>query len=468
MKVMIVGGGKLGVRLAATMNNEKMDVTLVDSNQDVLDKINEHLDVLTIVASGINVSTLKELNIGKFDLLVACTENDATNSIICTFAKKLGCKQTIARIRDPEYMEQLDFIRDELGIDLVINPDLATANTIAKYLTKNVIFYSGEFASGRVKMFDFSIGHLKDFVGKKVSELDGLENLLITAISRDGKLIIPDGNTELIPDDVIYVLGVCENIDGLSKRFKLRGSDKKVENTLIFGGGHVSYYLAKELVNSKINVTLIEKDRKKVEKLGELLDHVLVIEGDGTDLTLLEEENLHGMDAFVGATGFDEQNLLMALMAKQAGVHKTIAKVSRQNYNHIIDKLGIDVAINPINITASSILKFVRGGKVASVSLLLGGKGEVTEIIATQDMPYIGKPIKKLNLPTGIIIGTIIRGQEIIIPNGDSIILANDRLVVFTLEENKDHLKQLFQPGKGGILSELWNRNKNPRFDSDH
>jgi trk system potassium uptake protein TrkA len=465
---MIVGGGKLGVRLAATMNNEKMDVTLVDTNPEVIDKVNEHLDVLTIVANGINVAVLKDLNIERYDLLVACTSNDATNSIICTFAKKLGCKQTIARIRDPEYMEQLDFIRDELGIDLIINPDLATANTIAKYLLKNVIFYTGEFGSGRVKMFDFSIGHLKDFIGKRIAELQGMDDLLITAISRDGNLIIPDGSTVLLPDDVIYVLGVFENIDELSKRFKLRGSEKKVENTMILGGGHVGYYLAKELAKAKINVTLIEQDPKKVQQLAELLDHVLVIQGDGTDLTLLEEENLEQMDAFICVTGFDEQNLLMALMAKQSGVNKCIAKVSRQNYIHIIDKLEIDVAINPINITASNILKFVRGGKVASVSLLLGGKGEVTEIIASPDMPYIDKPIHKLHLPKGIIIGTIIRDKEIIIPNGQSIIQANDRLVVFTLAENIDSLKQLFRRSKGGFLGELWNRNKNSGVDSDH
>lgn len=458
MKVMIVGGGKLGTRLAATMLHENMDVTLVDSNPMVIEKINEHMDVLTVVANGINVAVLKELHIERFDLLVACTDNDATNSIICTFSKKLGCTQTIARIRDPEYMEQLDFIRDEMGIDLIINPDLATANTITKYLTKNVVFYAGEFGGGRVKMFDFSIGNSRDFVGKTVAQIDGLDDLLITAISRDGNLIIPDGATVLAPDDVIYVLGMWKNIDALTKQFKLRRMDKKVENTLILGGGHIGYYLAKELAALKINVTLIEQDPRKVQKLAELLDHVLVIEGDGTDLSLLEEESIEKMDAFIGVTGFDEQNLLMALLAKQSGVSKTIAKVSRPNYVHVIDKLDIDVAINPINITASNILKFVRGGKVASVSLLLGGKGEVTEIIVSPDMPYVGKPIYKLHLPKGILIGTIIRGKEIIIPNGNSIIEANDRLVVFTLAEDIDSLKQLFRRSKGGFLGEFWNR----------
>ncbi|WP_207740827.1 Trk system potassium transporter TrkA [Alkalibacter mobilis] len=465
---MIVGAGKLGVRLAGIMNHENMDVTLVDENQLVIDNVNEHLDVMTVVASGINVSTLKDLNIEKFDILVASTESDSTNSIICTFAKKLGCKQTIARIRDPEYMEQLDFVRDELGIDLIINPDLATANTIAKYLLKNVVFYSGEFASGKVKMIDFCVGNLHNFVGKKLSEIQGLDNLLITAVSRQGNLIIPNGFTVIEPDDVIYVLGVSEHIEKLSKLYKLRGTEKRVENALILGGGNVGYYLAKELAKSKVRVTIIEQNIKKVKRLAESLDHVLVIDGDGTDITLLEEENIQNMDAFVGVTGFDEQNLLMALMAKQFGVNKTIAKVSRQNYTKIIDKLDIDVAINPVNITASNILKFVRGGKVASVSLLLGGNGEVTEIIATADMPYIDKPIYKLNLPKGLIIGAIIHDGEVVIPNGNSIIRANDRIVVFTLSEDIESLKSLFKRGKGGLFSELWNRSKNPGFDTDN
>jgi len=468
LKVMIVGAGKLGVRLAKTMNLENMDVTLVDDNPKVIEKVNEHLDVLTVVASGINVSSLMELNIDKFDLLVATTDGDATNSVICTFAKKLGCKKTIARIRDPEYMEQMSFIKEELGIDLVINPDLATANTIAKYLMRSVAFYSGEFASGKVKMIDFKTGNLENFTGKKISEIEGMENLLITAISREGSLIIPDGSTALQSGDVIYVIGLCEHIDRFSKRFQLKGVEKKVENAMILGGGNVGYYLAKVLAKSKVKVTIIDQDRRKVQKLAEQLDHVLVINGDGTDITLLEEENIEQMDAFVGVTGFDEQNLLMALMAKQYGVSKAIAKVSRQNYTKIIDKLDIDVAINPVNITASNILKYVRGGKVASVSLLLGGKGEVTEIIVSPEMPYINKPIHNLNLPKGLIIGAIIRDGKVEIPNGSSIIRENDRIVVFTLAEDIESLKTLFKPGKGGLLGELWNRSKSIGFNSDN
>ena len=460
MKVMIVGAGKLGVKLAEAMTVENMDVTLVDSDAKVIERINEHLDVLTVVASGISVTMLKEMNIEEYDIIVATTENDETNVVICTFAKKLGCNQTIARIRNPEYTEQLNFVRHELGIDLIINPDLATASSIAKYLLKNVMFYTGDFADGKVKMIDFKISYKSAFVGKRLFQLEDFDSLIITAISRDGNLIIPDGNTEVQAEDVVHIIGKQDDLFKLSKKHKLIGNDKHVDKVMIIGGGNVGYYLAKELSLAKVSTTLIEQDRARAMKLAETLEHVLIINGDGTDVNILEEENIDQMDAFIGTTGYDEQNLLMALMAKQYGVGKCIAKVSRKNYTKIIDKLDIDAALNPVNITASNILKYVRGGKVISVSLLLGGDGEVTEIIATNDMPYLDKPLKDLNLPKGIIIGAIIHRGDVIIPKGSSIIRANDRIVVFSLAEDTENLKKLFTPGKRGLFSELWNRNK--------
>ncbi len=460
MKVMIVGAGKLGVKLAEAMTLENMDITLVDSNAKVIERINEHLDVLTVVANGISVSMLKEMNINEFDILVAATDHDETNAIICTFAKKLGCRQTIARIRNPEYTEQLGFIRHELGIDLVINPDLATANSIAKYLLKNVMFYSGDFADGKVKMIDFKIGYKSSLVRKRLFELEDFEDLIITAISRNGKLIIPNGDTCIKEEDVIHIIGKEENLLKLSKQHKLVGNQKALEKVMIVGGGNLGFYLAKELGEARVSTTIIEADRMRAQKLAEDLDHALIINGDGTDVNLLEEENVDQMDAFIGATGYDEQNLLLALMAKQYGVDKCIAKVSRKNYTKIIDKLDIDAALNPVNITASNILKFVRGGKVVSVSLLLGGDGEVTEIVASEELPYLNKPLKDIDFPKGIIIGAIIHHGEVIIPKGTSIIQANDRMVVFSLAEDTDNLKKLFNPGKRGRISELWNRSK--------
>lgn len=467
MKAMIVGAGKLGAKLAEFFVAENIEVTVMDSNTRVLERLNEHLDVLTVIANGIDIRMMRELGIEEYDLLVGTTENDETNTLICTLAKKLGCKQTIARIRNPEYMQQIDFIKAELGIDHIINPDLATAIAMEKYLMKSYSFYTDDFASGKVQMVDFNVNDNEEFVGMRVMDLKGLDSLLITAISRDGSLIIPNGSTEIIRGDIIHVIGQSNEVENISKRLGEDFKTKMIRSAMILGGGNVGYYLAQRLEKNKIQVTLVEQDKKRCQELSELLDNVLIIHGDGTDIHLLEEENLTGVDAFVGVTGFDEANLLMALMAKQSGVRKTVAKISRSNYIKIIDRLKIDAAINPVYITASSILKYIRGGKVVSVSLLLGGNAEVTEIIIDKDLPCIGKKLMDLSLPKGIIIGAVVRDNDVIIPKGDTELKANDRIVVFCLSENLSGLKMFFKPKKGGLLGELWNRNKGARKPAD-
>lgn len=465
MKVIIVGAGKLGQKLAESLVAENIDVILIDSNTNLIDKINENLDVLTVAASGVDINTLKEVDIKSCDLLVACTKEDETNTVICLLAKKLGCKKTIARIRNPEYMEQLDFVKTELGIDYIINPELETAKVIEKYLLKNFSFYTGDFAKGKVTMLDFNIGHNEGFVGKKIESLRDFDDFLITAVSRGGEIIIPDGSTQLIKNDIIHVIGKSTDIERLDAKFQeeIGIMRKQIERVMILGGGKVSFYLAKQLSQSDISVTILEEDKARCEVLDEKLDNVLIIHGDGTDIHLLEEENLKSMDAFIGLTGYDEQNLLMALMAKQAGVSRAVAKISRENYIKIIDKLDIDAAFNPVYITASNILKYIRGGKVISVSLLLGGDGEVTEIIVGENLSFTGKPLAELNLPKGIIIGAIVRNGDVIIPKGSSIIYPGDRIIVFSLTKDLPTLKMFMKSGKGGIFGELRNRVKGTR-----
>lgn len=463
MKVIVVGAGKLGYKLAEAMVLDGIDVTVMDNNPKVIDFVNEHLDVLTVLANGIDINILRKLGISQYNLLVASTDSDETNTLICSLAKKLGCKKTIARIRNPKYMEQLDFIKVELGIDHIINPDLATAQAMEKYLLKNYSFYSGDFASGKVQMIDINIEHMEGFVGKKLMELEDFQGLLITAISRDGSIIIPDGSTELMANDTIYVIGRSDDINKLNNRFTQDITRKDIERVMILGGSNIGFYLAEKLSKANIAVTLIEKDKERCQELSEILDDVLIIHGDGSDIHLLEEERISSMDAFVGVTGYDEENLLIALMAKQSGVRKTISKISRQNYTKIIDRLGIDAALNPIYITTSNILKYIRGGKIVSVSLLLGGDGEVTEIIIGKDLPIVGKTLEELKLPKGIIIGAIVHNGKVIIPNGKSVINADDRIVVFCLTEDLPTLKIFFKSHKGGVLSELWNRAKGTR-----
>lgn len=463
MKVMIIGAGKLGYKLAEAMLNEEIDVTLMDSNPKVIERVNDHLDVLTVNANGLEVEILRELNIENYDLLLASTSSDETNTIICTLAKKLGCIKTIARIRNPEYIKQLDFIKHEMGIDHIVNPDFATANEIARYLLKSYNFYSGNFAKGKVQMVDLNINNIKEFIGKKVMELDNIQGMLIVAISRNGSIIIPDGSTELLRDDIIYLMGENKIINNWENKYRHNTNKRHVKRVMIFGGGKIGYYLAKQLTESNINVAIVEQDRERCKYLSSNLNNTLIIHGDGTDMNLLEEEDLLSMDAFVGATGYDEQNILMCLMAKQSHVNKVIAKISRPSYSHIIDKLGIDLALNPVNITISDILKFIRGGKVVSVSLLLGEEAEVTEVIVGENLPVVGKKISELELPKGMIIGSVVHKGKVIIPNGDTIINARDRLIIFCLTENIHSIDMFLKPNKGGILSELWNGNQGIR-----
>ncbi len=458
MKVMIVGAGKLGYKLADLMDNEDIEVTMVDTNFKTLESISNHLDVLTVVANGIQIGALKELDIQSYDFLIASTNSDETNTLICTLAKKLKCKKTIARIRNPEFIEQLDFVKSQMGIDYIINPDLTTAIEIERYLLRSYNFYSDDFAKGKVSMVDFHIGNKEDFVGKCIKDLKGLEELLITAISRDGSLIIPNGSTKLMKNDVIHVIGKINNINKLGEMLKINMDKKRSKKAMILGGGKIGFYLAQRLEQDNVLVTIVEADKSRCQYLSERLNHALVIHGDGTDINLLEEEDLASMDAFIGATGFDEQNLLMSLVAKQLGVNKTIAKISRPNYINIIDKLDVDIALNPVNITASDILRYIRGGKVVSVSLLLGGQGEVTEIIATEDLPIVGKPLSELGLPKGIIIGAIVHRGKVIIPKGDTIIHPKDRIIVFTLTSDMPFFSKMIKPNKGGIFNELWGR----------
>jgi trk system potassium uptake protein TrkA len=450
MKVIIIGAGKLGTKLAKAMLNGEIHVTLIDNNPDVLNRLKDHLDVLTVSTNGARKEVLEELNISSYDLTIAVTSNDETNILISSMAKKLGCTSSIARIRNPEYASQLEFIKDSFDIDHVINPELATSNEILKYLMDSYTFYFGDYAMGKVSLVNFNIKNLPDFANRTISDLKSMGDLLIVAISRNGDIIIPYGGTILEENDIIYVIGQRSNIEIIAKNLKASLDKKTVKRVMILGGGKIGYYLADSLSKKGINIKIIESDINRCKELADKLrDNVLVIHGNGTDINLLEEEDLAEMDAFIGVTGFDEENLFMSLRAKQLNIGKVIAKISRESYVHIIEKLGIDMAINPVNITASEILKYIRGGRVVSVSLLLDGQAEVTEIIASKDLQILGMPIKTLNLPRGIIISSIVHNGKVIIPNGDSKIQVGDRIVVFSLLSEVHALETFFHLKEG-------------------
>lgn len=457
MKALIVGVGKLGFKLAGALLDEGYEICVIDNNEDVIENVSNVLDVFSVCANALDFGVLMELDISTFDIVISTTTNDEANVILCSISKKLGAKYSIARVRDPEYRKYLKFMSDELDIDYIINPEYATAKVIDKYLLKKYQLYANEVAGGKIRLVEFNIGQDPEFIGKKLIDLNTFDKLIVAAISRDGKAIVPNGMTELKSDDVILLSGITEDIEAFDKKYSGISKEKTVRKVMILGGGKVGFYLASLLVNERIDVTVIELNRDKCVNIKEKLPGVEVINGDGTDINLLEEEMFHTFDAYVAATGIDEANLLMSLVVKRAGIYKSVAKISRTNYDGIIDKLNIDAVFNKSYITASEILKIIRGNDSQAVSLLLNAQVECNEFILKKKLAICGKSLKDLALPKGILFIALIRGEETIVPNGDTVLENGDKAVVFATKNEIRNMKNLFKRTKiiDGIHNKL-------------
>lgn len=444
MKALVVGAGKLGYRLAAALLDEDYEVTVVDNNEDVIENISNSLDVFSICANALDFGVLEELDISLFDYVVATTTNDEANVILCTISKKLGAKYAIARVRDPEYRKHLDFISEELEIDKIINPDNATARSIFKYLMKRYQLYSDEFAGGKISLVEFNIGNDPSFVNKKIMEIDSINDLLIAAISRSGDAIIPNGRTVLEENDVIILAGKSENIEAFDKDHTGVNRTRALRSTMILGGGKTGLYLAMLLLKENVEVTIVEINKERCLDLKDMVPEANIINGDGTDIAVLEEEMVHTYDSFVAATGIDEANLLMSLVAKQSGIYKSVAKISRTNYDKVLDKLDIDAVFNTSYITAAEMLKEIRGKSSLALHLLLNGQVECVELMIRASHLVCGHALEDLSLPDGTLIISIIRGQNMIVPNGKTVLESGDRIILFSMHEVAPRVQKIF------------------------
>ena len=452
MKIAIVGAGKLGLTITEALLSGGNEVTLIDKNADLMQRVGSQMDLLTVVGNGKNTTLLKEIKINTYDYLVAVTDDDEKNIVICAFAKKLGCANVIARVRDPEHVNQLDFIKEAIGIDHIVNPDLAIAHEIYKYLVEKYTLSGGYFSSGKIAILEFPGEKLPVILNKPISEIAKmLDDMLIVAVSRNGKIIIPRGDTVILEEDIVYVLGEEEAGRKLNEIVHEKQTYTNLQRVMIAGGGKTGFYLAKLLSDWNVAVKLIEVDKQRCQYLSEHLNNVLVLHGDATDQTLLEEENLSEMDAFVSVTGFDEENLLLALLANREKVEDVIAKVSRKSYADLVETLGISMALNPLDITASGILRFIQGSKRVIFSKMIQGQAEFIEIIADQKMRLLDTPIDDLKLPEGVIIAAIHRGDEAIVPKGDTVIEEGDRVIILCLLSQIPKLEKLLQKRKWTI-----------------
>lgn len=446
MNVAIVGAGKLGFKVAEALSEGDYAITMIDKDEEVLNKTSQHLDILTMNSDARDTNVLKGMGIHTFHYLLAVTDNDETNIVIAAFAKKLGCKQVIARVRDPEHMNQFGFIKETMGIDSIINPDLAITVEIYKYLVEKYTLSNGIFTSGKTSLLEFSAKKYPKIIDLKIPEVrDVLPDMLVAAISRNGKVIIPHGEDVIKADDILYLVGEKNSIITLSKNVLERGKYTNLQKVMIIGGGKTGFYLAEKLSEFGAAVKIVEKSKERCHYLSTHLNNVMILHSDGTDLSVLEEENMDDMDAFVTATGYDEENLLLALTAKQHGIADVISKVSHESYKGLIERMGVDVVLNPLDITASNILRFIQGSKKIISSLLIQGQAEIMEIVAYSHMNLVGIPLSKMELPDGVLIAAIHRGQEVIIPSGDTVIKLNDRVTILSLLSEIGDLEKLLK-----------------------
>lgn len=454
MKIAIVGAGKLGLKVAEALLGGDHSVTIIDEKDETLHKLASHMDIMTVTANAKQISVLESLGIESYDYLLAATDSDEKNIVIASLAKKLGCHSVIARVRDPEHMYQMDFIKQHFSIDSIVNPDLSITLEIYKYLVEKYTLSNGIFTSGKVSLLEFparKFPALNKISMNSICQI--LPNMLVVAISRNGKVIVPHGDTVINEDDGLYVIGEKEPIMKLSGKVHERGKYTNVQKIMIIGGGKTGLYLAKKLSEFGIAVKIVEKDKTRCYYLASHLDDsVIILNGDGTDIGFLEDENFDEMDACVTATGYDEENLLLALVAKQHGIEDVIAKVSRESYGELIGNMGIDMALNPVAICTSNILRFIQGSKRILSSQLIQGQAEIMELVADSRMKLVDIPLKNLKLPEGAIIAAIHRGVTLIIPNGDTEIKRGDRVIVLCLLSEIAELEKLLRTTKASFF----------------
>lgn len=456
MEIVIIGMGKLGFKLAEILSNSNNNISVVDVNEVALNRVANRLDVLPIKGNGAQLKLLQDLDMKKTELVAAVTSSDETNLLICSLAKELGCSRVVARVRNPDYTNQIEFFKQHLGVDFITNPELDTALDVARYMLRGYTAHMESFAGGKVGLFDVPMHTLPALVGKQLREIDYFGEILVAAISRGGQVIVPSGATFLEEQDILYLIGRREVVSSFVKGLSLLGERHITRKAMILGGGKAGYYLATRLLANGIGLKIIEQNEERCAYLVENLKGALVIWGDGTDLDLLQDEGLEEMDALISLTGNDEENLMLALLGKQQGVPKVVAKVSRSNFVPIIEQLGIDRAVNPVLISAGEIVRFIQGGQIASLSLLFGGQAEVIEIIVAEDAPIAGKKLAQAKIPAGVIIGAIVKGAQVIIPKGNSIVEAGDRVIVFCLHQEVATVQELFYPKRRGMWHELW------------
>ena len=451
MNILIVGCGKAGSLLTQTLCNEGHNVTVMDTDSEVVTNMVDNYDVQGICGDGLILKDLLEAGVEHTHIIIAITDSDEVNIMCCLMARKSKARHSIARVRNPAYADQMVFMREELGVSMMVNPEFHTANEIARMLRYPNAIHVETFAKGRLDLAEIRVA--------PDSVLDGLAlytipkklkvQMLVCAVERGGDVIIPDGNFILQSDDKIYITAPHSEIGNFHRQVGEFRS--RVKSALIIGGGRITYYLTSQLLELGISVRIIEIDEKRAEKLSEYFPKASVIWDDGTDQDILLEQGIENVDACICLTGIDEENIILSLYAKKIGVEKIVTKINRNSLRSISDSVGLENIISPKTTTVDLILQYVRAKQNAANSNIItlyrlaDERLEAIEFIIREQAKYVGIPLKELRMNSGFLIAGIIRGSKRIIPSGDDVLKINDSVVIVTTKSKITSLDDIFE-----------------------
>ena len=438
MKIIIAGAGKIGHSVAAILAEEGHDITLIERQPETISLISNELDVICVEGSASNPQTLREAGAASADLLMAATEHDETNMICGITARKLGTPHVIARIRDPEYLSQSEFLREALGLSVIVNPEYECAKEIARVLRFPGAVRVDAFSKGSVEIMEHKVPGGGKLDGLALRDLPHKveARVLVSMVERGGEALIPNGDFVLRAGDRLSLTGSSNE---LRRFFIATGQYKKpVRKVMVVGGGRITVYLARMLEESGMSVTVVERSRERCERLCDLLPASHIVYGDATRSDVLQEDGISSSDAFVALTDEDGDNIITSLYAKECGVGKIVAKVNREHFSEILENQGLDSIVTPKSLVAEQLARYVRamgasaGGSMETLYRLADGKVEAIEFKVAEGAACVGVPLRQLRLRPNILICAIVRGNKSILPDGNTVIQPGDHAVLVT------------------------------------
>ncbi|MCR5603837.1 MAG: Trk system potassium transporter TrkA [Lachnospiraceae bacterium] len=451
LRIIIVGCGKVGSTLVEILSNEGNDITIIDKNPQKLESLTNTFDVMGIEGNGASFTTQEEAGIKNSDLMIAVTNSDELNLLCCTVAKQVGNCATIARVRTPEYNKEVQYLTDQLGLAMIINPEFEVAKEISRILYLPSALEVSSFAHGQAELIKFKIYEDSKLNGVRISELSGVikTKILICAIERDDKVFIPSGNDRILSGDIISFVTPRKQVKDFFTQIGVKSS--KIKEVMIIGGGKAAYYLSNMLLNMGMSVKIIETNKNRCEELSLLLPKAIIINGDGTNEELLKEEGIATAQAFIPLTGIDEENIILTLYAKQVSGAKVITKINRINFRGVISKLDLGSIVYPRYITSEAIIAYVRAKRasmnsnIEALYHMYDHRVEAIEFLIDKESAATGQTLANLPLKKSLIIALINRSGKIFMPSGSDSLMVGDSVMIVTTHTGFNTIQDILE-----------------------